>query len=246
MRYGFSTGALAKGDFRAALGMLDPHQLDAIEISALRLSELDVLLRDFRSLDLTRYTHVTLHAPSRFPAEAAGSIADRLASVADAACGIIVHAEVIDDPAPWRALGDKVLVENADGRKRTGRTVEEFRRIMDKLPEARVCFDIAHAHQVDPSLLEANRLLLAFRDRIGQIHLSQLDHACRHQALSLSIVAAFRLLAPKVPNTAVIIESTVAPIAIARQVELARACFGDADAGPLVGIASEADLAFAG
>ncbi len=225
MIYGFSTGALAKGDFNAALAMLERHRLKAIELSALRVEELPALLGAISTLPLHQHTHVTIHAPSKFPPGSEHVVADQLARVASTVTGFIVHAEAIRDPAPWRALGDKVFVENADGRKHTGRTVEEFRRIMDELPDAKVCLDLAHVHQVDPTLLEAHRMIRAFGDRVAQIHLSQLDHACRHQALSLGFVAELRRLAPMLPSTAVILESMVMPAAIARQVELARACF---------------------
>ena len=225
MLYGFSTGALAKGDFRRALAMLELHALDAVELSALRLSELDSLLEALPQLVLHGYEHITVHAPSKVSPGQEGLIARRLESVADLVAGFIVHAEVITDPAPWRALGVKVLVENADGRKPTGRTLEEFQRIMDGLPEARVCLDVAHAYQVDPTLLEARRLIRCFHPRIAQLHISQLDYACRHQALSLGVVAEFERLAALLPDTAVIVESAVSSDQIARQVELARRCF---------------------
>jgi hypothetical protein len=97
--------------------------------------------------------------------------------------------------------------------------------VVDTLPDARVCFDIAHAHQVDPTLLEARRLIRAFHGRIGQIHLSQLDHACRHQRLTFGIVREFQRLASSLPDTAIILESCVPAADIARQLELARECF---------------------
>jgi hypothetical protein len=225
MLYGFSTGALAKGDFRAALAMLEPHTLDAIELSALRVAELSALLLALPQLELGRYQHVTVHAPSRFDAGQEAKIAESLGELADHVAGFIVHSEAIMDPAPWRALGPKVLVENADGRKRTGRTLDEFQRVMDRLPDARVCFDVAHAHQVDPSLLEARRILRVFRDRVAQLHVSQLNYKCEHQPLSWGVVSAFYQLAAALPDTAVILESVVGAEEIASQIRLAKACF---------------------
>ena len=225
MLYGFSTGALAKGDFRAALAMLEQHDLGAIELSALRVAELPSLMQALPQLDLGRYQHVTVHVPSRFDPNQEATIAEHLSQVADHVTGFILHAEAILDPAPWHALGPKVLVENADGRKRTGRTFDEFQRVMDGLPDARVCFDVAHAHQVDPSLLEARRILRAFRDRVGQLHVSQLNYRCEHQALTWGVVSAFYQLAPALPDTAVILESVVGADGIAMQIKLAKACF---------------------
>jgi hypothetical protein len=225
MLYGYSTGALAKGDFRAALAMIEQCELDAVELSALRIVEMPALLQVLPELGLKRYQHVTVHAPSRFEPEQEARIAEQLGRVADLVSGFIVHAEVIVDPAPWRALGSKVLVENADGRKRTGRTLEEFQCVMDQLPDARVCFDVAHAHQVDSSMLEARRLIRAFRDRIAQLHVSQLNHECQHQALSWGVVRSFHRLASLLPDTTVILESVVPADQITAQVKLAKACF---------------------
>jgi len=238
MLYGFSTGALAKGDFRSALSMLKHHHLGAIELSALRVHELPALLDTFAGLPLSDYQHVTIHAPSKFEAGAEREVADRLSRIADLVDGFIVHAEAIGDSSVWRSLGAKVFVENADGRKHTGRTVDEFLRVMDQLPDAKVCFDIAHVYQVDPTLLEAHRMIRAVGDRIGQIHLSQLDHACRHEALSRGIVMEFARLAPLLPQIAVILESVVTPDLIARQLDLARACFEESQTAPTYAVAS--------
>lgn len=238
MLYGFSTGALAKGDFNSALSMLEGYTLPAIELSALRVQELPALLDSFATLPLRGYEHVTIHAPSKFAAEAESAVADQLARVAHLVNGFIVHVEAIVDAAPWRALGAKVFVENADGRKRTGRTTEELLRVLDQLPDAKVCFDIAHVHQVDPTLLEAYRMVHAIGDRIGQIHVSQLDHACHHQALSRGIATEFARLAPLLPHTAVILESVVTPDLIARQLKLARACFEGSQHASTYGLAA--------
>src|SRR3954451_22620697 len=66
---GFSTGALAKGDF--ALG-LDAQRnvagIDAVELSALRDHELPTLVDAIGSLDLDDFEYVSFHAPSRLAA----------------------------------------------------------------------------------------------------------------------------------------------------------------------------------
>jgi hypothetical protein len=128
MLYGFSTGALAKGDFRAALAMLEAHELDGVEVSALRMSELPALVAALPTLPLARYAgRVSVHAPSKFTKDEEPAVAELLSATAKDVAGIVVHAEAIWDAAVWRPLGDKVLVENADGRKRTGRTADAAR-----------------------------------------------------------------------------------------------------------------------
>jgi sugar phosphate isomerase/epimerase len=231
MRYGFSTGALAKGDFRRALQMLESYALDGVEISALRMAELPDLIEALTTLPLDAYEgRVSIHAPSKFTPEEEPELAARLADVAGDVMGIVLHAEAIHDASHWRSLGDKVLVENADGRKRTGRTTAEFAAVLSGLPNARVCLDLAHVYQVDPTMLEMRRMLKAFGDRVGQIHLSQLDHACAHRPLMLGIVHELRHVARLVPDTMVILESCVDEASIASQVRLAKLCFQPLDA----------------
>lgn len=56
--FGFSTGALALGDFKKALKMLEGIDVDAIELSALRVHELPSLLTFAKHADLTRFSHI--------------------------------------------------------------------------------------------------------------------------------------------------------------------------------------------
>ena len=66
---GFSTGAVAKGDFRRALSLLREHDVDAVELSALRINELEPLVAAIPDLDLGPFSFVSVHAPSRFDRE---------------------------------------------------------------------------------------------------------------------------------------------------------------------------------
>ncbi|MEM8713628.1 MAG: TIM barrel protein, partial [Planctomycetota bacterium] len=152
-------------------------------------------------------------------------LAERLQALLPHVEGVVIHSEAIHDPAIWRAFGSQAFVENADGRKHTGRTTEEMQEILKGLPDARVCLDLAHVYQVDPSLVEARRMLRAIGDRVGQIHLSQLDHACGHQPLMYGIVHEFQGLGTLVPETMVILESVVDEDEIGFQLELAAECF---------------------
>ena len=72
---GFSTGAVAGGDFSSALTLLASQPgIDSIELSALRLTEVEPLLRAIPSMDLNRYSYISFHAPSSFPAEEEASL----------------------------------------------------------------------------------------------------------------------------------------------------------------------------
>jgi hypothetical protein len=60
---GFSTGALALGDFRRALGMVEGKGLSAIELSALRQDELQPLAEQIGNLDLSAFNNISYDAP---------------------------------------------------------------------------------------------------------------------------------------------------------------------------------------
>lgn len=229
--WGFSTGALARGDFRRGLEMLRRHRMTAIEVSALRLPELPVLLEAFHGLDLTAFSHVSLHFPSAYPPEGEAALAQHLWQAAPGV-PVVVHPDAISDFAPWRAFGAALLVENMDRRKPDGRTVRELEAIFDRLPEAGLCFDMAHARQVDSSLTEAFLILERFGDRLAQVHISEVSTSGRHACLSRASILAFRELAPLIPpEVPVILESPVTEAQIPDELDRA------AEALPLPGSA---------
>jgi predicted XRE-type DNA-binding protein len=116
--------------------------------------ELPVLLAAFRELDLSAYRHVSLHFPSAYPADREATLVRSLRQVGEG-IPVVVHPDAIGNCDLWRDLGASLLVENMDRRKSEGRTVRELWRIFERLPDARLCFDVAHARQVDTSLTEA-------------------------------------------------------------------------------------------
>lgn len=102
-----------------------------------------------------------------------------------------MHPDVIFNANIWRLLGDRLLIENMDKRKPIGRTAGELAEFFIALPEARFCFDIGHARQVDPSMTGAALLLNAFRGRLAEVHMSEVNTSSRHDPLSSNAVAAF-------------------------------------------------------
>lgn len=197
---GFSTGALARGDFRRALDLLRAYRTDVIELSALRFNELEPLLAALPTLDLRQFTFVSIHAPTSFAPEMEASVVERLRLLAQFGYPFVVHPDVIYTRSLWAEFGDKVLVENMDKRKPVGRNVSEMLQVFDSLPAARFCFDAGHSRQVDPSMTEASLLLQAFRDRLAEVHISEVNTASRHDPISRNAVTAFRLIAPYIPE----------------------------------------------
>ena len=207
---GFSTGALAFHDFERALRLLDPTRANAVELSALRSIELPTLMSALPSLLShlnARYRYVSFHAPTDFEDER--GLVHQLASVADMGLNIVAHPDTMIETSPWRELGSRLCIENLDSRKPTGRTAEELARFFDDLPQARLCFDIAHARQVDPTMTEAAYILSMFGDRLVQSHFSELNSRGKHFAMSFVAKQAYELFATVLSKVPLILESVV-------------------------------------
>lgn len=105
--------------------------------------------------------------------------------------GVVMHPDTIEDPSHFRALGQKLLIENMDARKPDGRTVAELSSWFTALPEAGFCFDIAHAWSIDDSMTVGGELLDAFRSRLRHLHVSSMDADLRHVTLTEEDEATF-------------------------------------------------------
>ena len=97
---------------------------------------------------------------------------------------IVLHPDTMDDLALYRRLGAKLSVENMDTRKPVGQHADQLQLIFDELPQARLCFDVAHASAVDPSMGEGEGILERFGARLSHVHVSSLDGRCHHVSLT--------------------------------------------------------------
>ncbi len=222
---GFSTGALALGDFRRGLTLLAGRGVRAVELSALRESELPGLMAALHELDLSAFTYISIHAPSRLRVMKESIAAELLSPCIDRRWPVVLHPDAISDHGCWRDFGRWACIENMDNRKRSGRNSEELEDHFARLPEASFCLDLGHAQQVDPTLGVAREMLRDYRRRLMQLHLSELDVTAHHQPLSMASVWAVREIARLIPECPVIVESLVAPDAIAAELEMAAMCF---------------------
>jgi len=220
---GFSTGALALGDFERGLRMLASKRANAVELSALRSVELAPLLNAALSRleELqARYQYIAFHAPTDHQNE--HDLVEQLKSIAERRLNIVVHPDIIRDVSLWQQLGNCLCIENMDSRKVTGRTAKELRGIFEKLPQAKLCFDVAHARQVDPTMTEATRILSEFRNRLAQVHLSEVNGKGKHFAMSFVARRAYERLADVLSTVPVILESPVNETGIESQIEEAK------------------------
>ncbi len=225
---GFSTGALALGDFRKALHWLQGTSITAVELSALRDAELPVLMGGLRDLDLRRFTYIAVHAPSRFTSLRETEAANWLRPCIDRGWPVVVHPDVVKHADCWKPFGALLCVENMDKRKGTGRTANELDAFFEWWPDATLCLDVAHARQIDPTMSHAFEILRRFGDRLRQIHISELDVAGRHERLSLSTVLAVRRISRWIPSAVpAIIESRIGVEAIGREIAMVQSAFGE-------------------
>jgi hypothetical protein len=161
----------------------------ATELAALSEPELPALATFLVGNPGLPFRYLSVHAPSKARRLPEDELVARLAELpADA---IVVHPDTIEEPAHYRRLGVRLVLENMDSRKRTGRTAAELAPYFEALPAAGLCFDIAHAHDVDDTLCDAQELLDRFAPRLRHAHVSSLDDDGHHVPLRLSDEAAF-------------------------------------------------------
>lgn len=206
--FGFSTGALERGNYRCAMDWLNETSTETVEISALRLSELKPLIDNLDELHTERFKMISFHAPSSFDSDQEEEVVDLLKPVYRRGWNIVVHPDVICRPSLWQPFGSQLLIENMDRRKAIGRNVPELDAIFAQLPEARLCLDVAHARQLDTTLTLLFQLIHHFAARIAEIHISELDSHCRHVPMSLWAVRDYQSLPwDQIGHVPVIIES---------------------------------------
>jgi len=229
--FGFSTGSLARGDVSKALHMAAQHDTDAVEYSALRIGELETMVDYLVTHGTGHFGYVAFHAPSRFSAQEEGKVVAFLQKLAKQfaeklTLHIVVHPDAIHDHKLWQSFGETLCVENMDHRKPIGRTADELDAVFEKLPKARLCFDIGHAHEIDRSMSVGYEILRRYRNRIAHVHASEVSDDCEHRAFSASSHAAFIKVADMIPKTApVILETDVPENRVGGQLKEARHIF---------------------
>ncbi len=224
---GFSTGALAKANFRRGLRLVQERGIVAVELSALREEELPTLMESLGQLDLRGFEYVSVHSPTKLRQMDEEHAIDWLQAAVQRNFPIVVHPDVMQKPEKWwQHLGSLLVIENMDKRKPGGRTAAELAQFFDQLPKVGFCFDVAHAGQVDPTMTEAAQMLRCFGSRMRQVHASGVSTASGHSRLSanasLSISRVSHLVPKEVP---IILESPVDEESILSEVEFARRAF---------------------
>jgi Xylose isomerase-like TIM barrel len=183
---GCSTGYMEseRGDWPRLVAQAAAVSSLAVELSAVSEPELPGLLDYLLSAPQLPFRYVSVHAPSKVRELPEAELVAILAGLPPWIDAIVVHPDTIQDPDSYRPLGRLLVLENMDSRKPAGRTVDELDGLFEALPQAGLCFDIAHAKAVDETLNGGDAILKRFADRLRHVHLSSLDAECHHVSLS--------------------------------------------------------------
>jgi hypothetical protein len=173
---GTSTGVFEdlRGSWRDLVAAACDVSTYAIELSALSEGELPGLIAYLAARPRLPFSYVSVHAPVKDRGLDDADTAHRLGELPTWVRSIVTHPDVLATLSPYRGLGSRLVLENMDDRKRTGRTPDELAAAFDELPEAGFCLDIAHAASIDATMEAAEQLLDRFRSRLRQVHLSSL------------------------------------------------------------------------
>lgn len=207
---GFSTGALAYGDFRHALEILKDKKTTAVELSALREHELAPLVQALDSLDLSDFKYVSVHSPSSFDRSHESEVIELLRKIVARNWPVVVHPNTLYTPSKWKDFAELLLVENMDKRSSEGRTAQDMMILFRTLPRAGLCFDAGHCRQVDSTMNEAYAILRQFGNKLKQVHISEVNSRSTHDPLSGAAIRALQQIAHLIPeHVPVILESVV-------------------------------------
>lgn len=223
---GFSTGALAKGDFATGLALQrDVSRIDAVELSALRDHELPILVAAIPNLELGEFDYISFHAPSKLQMLDERSVFELLLALPES-WPVVVHPELLQTPSLWLRLGKRLCLENMDNRKTTGRTIAELRELFEAFPEATFCLDLGHARQIDPTMVSAMMMLQEFSDRLVELHISEVGPGGEHLPLGATTRQAFARVVHLIPTDCpLIIESIIPPELMERELDTVTALF---------------------
>jgi hypothetical protein len=156
----------------------------ATELSALSECELPSLVQYLHSRPLLPFRYLSVHGPSKQRQLDETELVELLRSLPPWVDAIVMHPDTMERPEAYRSLGRRLVLENMDARKQGGQSAAELGAFFDELPEAGLCFDIAHAKSVDPDMLEGHRILDEHTTRLRHVHLSSLDDQSHHVPLS--------------------------------------------------------------
>lgn len=185
-----------RGDWPALIEEASRVSSFAVELTALGEDELPALLSFLASDPPLPFRYVSVHGPSKERQMPEEDLVVRLAALPAFVDAIVLHPDQIEDPSLYVPLGSRLLIENMDDRKDSGKRGGELERLFEVLPAAGFCFDVAHAWTVDPTMALGEELLDLFASRLKHVHLSSMSDRLSHipllpeqQALFMPLLA---------------------------------------------------------
>jgi len=214
-RLGCSTGFLRDtgADWTDMVTRARATSTEAVELAALSERELPGLLEYLAGRPSLPFRFLSVHAPSKhreLPERDLVALLEPLVGRVDA---IVVHPDTLEDLGAWIPLGRTLTIENMDLRKSVGRTADELAPILATLPQAQLCFDVAHAGQVDPTLAAGHEILDRFGSRLRHVHVSALDEAGRHRPMTQADEATLAPLLDRCRDVPWILEAPLRAVA---------------------------------
>jgi hypothetical protein len=212
MAIGASTGYMtdARGDWPRLVGLAAAASIVAVELSALSEPELPGLVDWLENAPRLPFQWIGAHGPTKGRRIPEPDFVEILDVLAHHVAVVVLHPDTMVDLTLYQRLGSKLAVENMDARKPVGQTAEHLEGVFEVLPEARLCFDIAHADAVDPEMTEGQRILDCFGSRLSHVHVSSLDHASHHVALASADEKRFGPLLDRCRDVPWILEAPLA------------------------------------
>jgi hypothetical protein len=191
---------------------------DTVELSALTAAELDSAVA-YLQLAPPASRHLSLHAPLALPRGGELELAARISEIASHVSAVVLHPNILNEPAVLAPLGKLVALENMDVQKLSGRDVAELKPYFAALPQARFCLDVAHVKSVDPTMELGHELLDAFGERLAELHVSGIDADCNHIALAHADVDRYEPVLRRCRHVPWILESLPADSASASAIQ---------------------------
>jgi len=120
------------------------------------------------------------------------------------ACLAVIHPDLVDD---WDVFGDYNInwaIENMDTRKKEFKNVSSLKGFFTSYPSWSLVLDVGHCNDNDKSMLLAKNIILEFKGRIKEIHLSgyEVFHDPLYRTKQIEIIDCCKLL-----DVPIIIES---------------------------------------
>jgi hypothetical protein len=193
---GASTGYMEglRGDWGELVEEASRVSSFAVELAALRESELPSLIEFLARAPALPFRYLSVHAPSKARQISERELIASLEALPPSVDAIVVHPDQIEDVELYRAFGPRLVIENMDARKASGASSEDLEPIFEALPAAGFCFDVAHARSVDPTMEVGERLLDRFAGRLRHLHVSSMSPQLGHVPLSAEDEALFEPL----------------------------------------------------